>query len=145
MLRWYCWLIFFAIAILSTWTFPADEAVDESNLVVVGNEYEKNEDVADARAILIEEDEEDEDDDDDDDDEGIVEDGTLAITDRYLSKKKPQKYKNDKDDSPPSNGKNKNGKKPYKKKCFYFGKKPKGYYPQKPPQKPGNDQVKNSS
>ncbi len=126
MLRWYCWLIFFAIAILSTWTFPADEAVDESNLVVVGNEYEKNEDVADARAILSEEDEEDEDD-DDDDDEGIVEDGTLAITDRYLSKKK------------------KNGKKPYKKKCFYFGKKPKGYYPQKPPQKPGNDQVKNSS
>lgn len=25
MLRWYCWLIFFTIAIFSTWALPADE------------------------------------------------------------------------------------------------------------------------
>jgi len=136
MFRCYCWLIFFAVAILSTWTFPADGNVDEKNLVVVENGNEKNEDINIEGSILSEEDE-----DNDDDNEGIVENGTFDITDRGLKhkkpQKKPQKPKKDEDDSSSSEEddedgssseeeKEKDQKKTKKNKCVCFNKKP-GY------------------
>jgi len=84
MLRWYCWLIFFAIAILSTWTFPVDGDVGERNLAVAENGNEQNGDVTIEGSILNE-------DDDDDDDEGLVENGISGIADRHLKRKKNHK------------------------------------------------------
>jgi len=156
MFRCYCWLIFFAVAILSTWTFPADGNVDEKNLVVVENGNEKNEDINIESSILSEEDE-----DNDDDNEGIVENGTFDITDRGLKHKKPQKPKKDEDDSSSSEEddeddsssseeddedgsssseeKEKDKKKSQNKKCVCFNKKP-GYDKNHgPPSGPGND------
>jgi hypothetical protein len=139
-MRWYCWIIFFAIVIISTWAFPADN-VDESNALVIDNENEQDEDFIIESRILDEEDE----DEDDQDDEITFEDGTLDITDRHLRKKKPQKQKkdNDKDNSSEDNGHdNKGEKKSKKKKCVCFRKKHNKNSKQKP-QGPGNDRIKN--
>jgi len=126
-MRWYCWLIFFAIASLSTWAFPSDD-VDEKNLLTLGNENEQTEGTIVEDRLLNEE--------DDDDDEGVDEDGFLAITDRHLRRRKPQKY--NKDDSDESDEKEK--KKPTKKKCVCFGKKPN----RKHPHRPGNERIEDS-
>jgi hypothetical protein len=141
MFRWYCWLIFFGVVILSSWAFPADGDGDETNLVVVGNGNEENEDVAVENRALSEEDEDD-DDDDDDDDEGIIEDGTLDVTDRHFQKGKPQKQKKDKDKKDSKEDKDEKDSK--KKKCICFGKKHKHYHSGHGSYNKGNDRVKSS-
>ena len=113
-MRLYCWLIFFAIAILSTWSFPAEG--EEGNVLVLDNEQQEDFDV-ESRLL----DEEDEDEDDDDDDEIVTdEDGVLAITGRHYGKGKPQKNKQK------------------KQKCFCLKKKPNKKYGQKYHKRPGN-------
>jgi hypothetical protein len=160
MFRCYCWLIFFAVAILSTWTFPADGNVDEKNLVVVENGNEKNEDINIESSILNKEDE-----DNDDDDEGIVENGTFDIADRGFKQKKPQKNpqkpqkdeddssssedededgsssseEEDEDGSSSSEEKEKDKKKSKNQKCVCFNKKPGNHNNRGPPSGPGND------
>jgi len=129
-MRWYCWLIFFAIASLSTRAFPSSD-VDEKNLLTLGNENEQTEGAIVEDRLLNEED-------DDDDDE----DGLLAITDRHLRRRKPQKYnKDDNDESDESEESDeKEKKKPTKKKCVCFGKKPN----RKHPHRPGNERIEDS-
>jgi hypothetical protein len=126
-MRCYFWIIFFAVAVFSIWAFPVDENVDEESLVVIGNE---NEDVAIESRVLIGEDEEE--DDDDDDEEGLIEDGTLDITDRHFGQKPQKKPKNDKKDV----------KKFKKPKYICFGKKPPFKKPSQSPKPPGNDRIK---
>jgi hypothetical protein len=112
-MRWYCWFVFCIVAILSTWAFPAESNVDETDLLTIDNEQQG--DFTVENRILSEEDEDDDDDDDDDD--------TLDITGLGRHHGKPQKHKKDKHDSSSSEEKNKHGKKP-KSKCKCFHKKP---------------------
>ena len=83
MARHYCWLLFFAVAVVSIWAFPADEQVEGRNLVVVGDENGQGESTTFPNEFVSEEDE------DDDDDDETAEDGNVAITDRHLRRGKP--------------------------------------------------------
>jgi hypothetical protein len=152
--------MFFAIAIFSTWAFPADGNGEEKNLLVVDNE---NGDITVESRVIDEDDE-------DDEDEGIVEDGALDITDRGLGKHKNQKHRKDKkdkkdkkdekdekdekdkkdkkdkkqkdSDSSSSSEEDKDGKK-LKKRRVCFGKKPSQNKNKKPQKPTGNNRNKN--
>jgi hypothetical protein len=142
-MRWYCWIIIFAIAFLSTCALPTDGDVPEKDVQAVDNEND-SQDIALATRLL----------DDDDDDVLIGEQEALDIADRHHRQRKPEKHRkdddsgssddeddDDDDDESKENGDHnkghygddkKDGKKPKITKCICFEKK----HPGKPGQRP---------
>lgn len=140
-MRWYCWIIFCIIAILSIQALPTDLDVPEQDILAIDNEIEVEEDVIAETQLL----------DEDDDDDNV-----LSITDRHLRRRKPNHHekKKDKDDSNEKQDKSKdktdkddskekkdekNSKKPKVTKCVCFEKKPGASKPKRPPHKQGID------
>ena len=134
MFRWYCWVIFCAVLVFSTWAFPSESNVEENNLVVADqNTVMENEllDVNDEDFVF--------DDDDEDDDEDLEDENGLAITDRGLRKRKP-KPQSDESSSSEEEKKKKKGKQLKKVKCVCYGKKPFSYTLKTYP-KPSRNQI----